>query len=471
MANKIHSCSICKEDQNSPIVYRIYQLESGETSCEVCMQTVIAPTSTSLFMQFAREAEVIYYDEAKEQNYKKEVEDLIVYEYSVLDVPGILDQTLEQLGVYTDPAPTNTKKEDTTMSEAKSKDTVEEAASIPTPKEIKAHLDSYVIGQDQPKKVISVAAYNHYKRLMFQTTGREAIKKSNVLMLGPTGTGKTYMCEIISKMLDVPFIVTDANSLTQAGYVGGDVEEMLERLYLKADKKLEKAQRGIILIDEIDKISADNSGGKRDVSGRGVQEALLKIIEGGEFKVNIGSGNTKTSIEFDTRNVLFIVAGAFSGIERLVQAKTVNLSKDFLGGVGRAPVTAKSAYAAVSNEDLAAFGIIPELLGRLPVRTILDPLTEENLVEIMTKTKNSLVEQYSDTLAFDNVDIKFTKGALTAIAQKAIMNRTGARGLQTVFEQLLLGIMYDAPDNEEVTKISVTKQMVEDLYKPKKEED
>jgi len=337
--------------------------------------------------------------------------------------------------------------------------------TIPTPSEIKAHLDQFVIGQEQPKKVLAVAAYNHYKRLMFSKTRVGTIKKSNVLMLGPTGTGKTFMCELISKILDVPFVVVDANSLTQAGYVGSDVEEMLERLYLKSDNKLEKAQKGIILIDEIDKIACADTGGKtRDVGGRGVQEQLLKIIEGGEFKVDIGSGPNKNSINFDTTEVLFVVAGAFGGIDRLVQAKSANMSRDFLGGKSeQVPLSTKEAYAKVSTADLSQFGIIPELLGRLPIRTILHPLDESDLVKIITSTKNSLIDQYTDSLAFDNVQLKISKGALTEIARRAILNQTGARGLQTVFEQVLLEKMFQCPDNLEMEKFTITKKMIEEL--------
>jgi len=419
-------------------------------------------------MEFLKDGVVIYEDKEKEKAFSDSQDEIF---YSMFgdfpDTPNI--QSL--LDTYQDLLGQNVKsrKEDNSMSLEKFKESPKKketpaVTTIPTPKEIKAHLDQFVIGQEQPKKVLAVAAYNHYKRLMFSKTREGSIKKSNVLMLGPTGTGKTFMCELISQVLDVPFVVVDANSLTQAGYVGNDVEEMLERLYIKSENKLGKAQKGIILIDEIDKIACRDTGGKRDVGGRGVQEQLLKIIEGGEFKVDIGSGPNKNSINFDTSDVLFVVAGAFAGIDQLVQAKTTNMSRDFLGGTSKSiPLSTKEAYAKVSTADLSNFGIIPELLGRLPIRTILHPLDENDLVKIITETKNSLIDQYTDSLAFDNVDLKVSKGALIEIARRAILNQTGARGLQTVFEQVLLEKMFECPDNEEMEKFTITKKMIEAL--------
>ena len=419
-------------------------------------------------MEFLKDGEVIYEDLVKEKAFM-DAQDEVFYSMfgDFPDTPNIqslLDTYQELLG-----DDVKSRKEGKSMSTEKLKESTNKTetpavTTIPTPKEIKAHLDQFVIGQEQPKKVLAVAAYNHYKRLMFSKTREGSIKKSNVLMLGPTGTGKTFMCELISQVLDVPFVVVDANSLTQAGYVGNDVEEMLERLYIKSENKIGKAQKGIILIDEIDKIACRDTGGKRDVGGRGVQEQLLKIIEGGEFKVDIGSGPNKNSINFDTSDVLFVVAGAFAGIDQLVQSKTANMSRDFLGGKSKSiPLSTKEAYAKVSTADLSNFGIIPELLGRLPIRTILHPLDENDLVKIITETKNSLIDQYTDSLAFDNVNLKVSKGALIEIARRAILNQTGARGLQTVFEQVLLEKMFECPDNEEMEKFTITKKMIEAL--------
>ena len=421
-------------------------------------------------MEFVKDGEVVYEDKEKERAYADTQDEVFFSMFGEfpdpVEAPNLetLLQTYQKV-LGTDLKARKDKKQDMdTKKSTKVSESNVAVTTIPTPSEIKAHLDQFVIGQEQPKKVLAVAAYNHYKRLMFSKTREGAIKKSNVLMLGPTGTGKTFMCEIISKILDVPFVVVDANSLTQAGYVGSDVEEMLERLYLKAGNKLEKAQKGIILIDEIDKIACSDTGGKKDVGGRGVQEQLLKIIEGGEFKVDIGSGPNKNSINFDTSEVLFVVAGAFGGIDKLVAANSNTMSKDFLGGRSKnVPLSTKEAYAKVSTADLSKFGIIPELLGRLPIRTILHPLDEQDLVKIITTTKNSLIDQYTDSLAFDNVQLKITKGALTEIARRAILNKTGARGLQTVFEQVLLEKMYECPDNTEMEKFTIDKKMIEAL--------
>lgn len=461
------NCYTCGEKDSSPSIFRLYQLRDT-CVCEVCLSTVIGAQSPGLTMEFLKDGVVVYEDKEKEKAFSDSQDEIF---YSMFgdfpdtpNIQSILDTYQDLLGQNV-----KSRKEDNSMSLEKFKESSKKketpaVTTIPTPKEIKAHLDQFVIGQEQPKKVLAVAAYNHYKRLMFSKTREGSIKKSNVLMLGPTGTGKTFMCELISQVLDVPFVVVDANSLTQAGYVGNDVEEMLERLYIKSENKIGKAQKGIILIDEIDKIACRDTGGKRDVGGRGVQEQLLKIIEGGEFKVDIGSGPNKNSINFDTSDVLFVVAGAFAGIDQLVQAKTANMSRDFLGGKSKSiPLSTKEAYAKVSTADLSNFGIIPELLGRLPIRTILHPLDENDLVKIITETKNSLIDQYTDSLAFDNVDLKVSKGALIEIARRAILNQTGARGLQTVFEQVLLEKMFECPDNEEMEKFTITKKMIEAL--------
>ena len=443
-----HKCEVCRENTSSPTVFRLRRLD-GKDVCDVCLQSVIAPVSPGLLMEYLKDGTIIFEDKKKEAAFERKI-----------DGAESLDSSFE-LAVGSKLSGGDMEYK---FNEDGTADKVQEEAKKVTPREIMDHLNEFVIGQDHAKKTIAVAAYNHFKRI---SSG--SAKKSNILMLGPTGVGKTYICTLLSKMLDLPFVIADANSVTQAGYVGGDVEDILEQLYLKADKDLDKAQKGIVLIDEIDKIAAKETMSGRDASGRGVQEALLKVIEGGEFKVEVGSGQHKETVLFDTNNVLFIVSGAFPDIEKLVGARNHKADRDFFGGKSKSEkLTKKDAYKRVDNTDLEKFGLIPEFLGRLPVRTILRPLTEENLVKIMKDTKDSVIDYYKNSLKEDGVKLTITPGALTAIARNAIHNNTGARGLQTVFEELLLDIMFDAPSAKKDTKFSITKDMVEERLGKKK---
>ena len=336
--------------------------------------------------------------------------------------------------------------------------------NIPAPHQIKAKLDEYVIGQNYAKKVMSVAVYNHYKRVITNTMDEIEIDKSNMLMIGPTGCGKTHLVKTLARLLNVPLAICDATSLTEAGYIGDDVESVLSKLLANADNDVEKAETGIIFIDEIDKIAKKKNTTSRDVSGESVQQALLKLLEGSEVEVPIGASSKNAMVPttmMNTRNILFICGGAFPDLENIIKERLNKTSSiGFAADLKDKYDNEKNLLQYVTIEDLRKFGMVPEFIGRLPILFTLDPLSEDMLVDILKEPKNAILKQYQKLLALDEVDLQFEDGALRAIAQKAMEKNTGARALRAIIEKFMLDIMYEIPKDDNIGRVIITEDYI-----------
>ena len=343
--------------------------------------------------------------------------------------------------------------------------------TIPAPHIMKAKLDEYVVGQDYAKKVISVAVYNHYKRVLTDSMDDIEIEKSNMLMIGPTGSGKTYLVKTIARLLNVPLAITDATTLTEAGYIGDDVESVLSKLLAAADNDVEKAERGIVFIDEIDKIAKKRNTNSRDVSGESVQQGLLKLLEGAEVEVPVGAGSKNAMVPMttvNTKNILFICGGAFPDLEDIIKERlnkqaAIGFKSDLKDKYDDDPNILKK----VTIEDLREFGMIPEFLGRLPVIYTLDALDKEKMIRILKEPRNAILKQYQKLLSLDEVDLRFDDSAYEAIAEKAMEKKTGARALRAIIEEIMLDIMYEIPKDDNIGKVTITREYVEHKGGPK----
>ncbi len=353
----------------------------------------------------------------------------------------------------------------------KTAETVFDIKSIPAPHKINAQLNEFVVGQDYAKKVISVGVYNHYKRIAADNADDIEIEKSNMLMIGPTGSGKTYLVRTLAKLLDVPLAIADATSLTEAGYIGDDIESVVSKLLAAADNDVEKAERGIIFIDEIDKLAKKKNTTNRDVSGESVQQGLLKLLEGAEVEVPVGANSKNAMVPLETintKNILFICGGAFPDLEEIIKERlNKKSSMGFQADLKDKYDNDKNILRQVTVEDLRAFGMIPEFIGRLPIIFTLDALNKEMLVKVLKEPRNAILKQYQKLLALDEVDLRFDNGALEAIAEKALKKDTGARALRAIIEEFMLDIMYEIPKDDSIGRVTITREYIENTGGPR----
>lgn len=438
---KFESCCVCHrtEEQGAKLIH----MPTGLSICSDCMQK----SFDSFNSGFGGENGIQFLD------------------LSNMDFNNLKDMNLGDLlsGTMSNQKP-KTKKAKKKKKKNKKEEPKLTLKNIPAPHQIKAQLDEYVIGQDYAKKVMSVAVYNHYKRVITNTMDEIEIDKSNMLMIGPTGSGKTHLVKTLARLLNVPLAICDATSLTEAGYIGDDVESVLSKLLANADNDVEKAETGIIFIDEIDKIAKKKNTTSRDVSGESVQQALLKLLEGSEVEVPVGASSKNAMVPtavMNTRNILFICGGAFPGLEDIIKERmTQHSSIGFHAELKDKYDHEKNILQYVTVEDIRKFGMIPEFIGRLPIIFTLNALTKEMLVDILKEPKNAILKQYQKLLALDEVDLQFEDGALTAIAEKALEKDTGARALRAIIEKFMLDIMYEIPKDDNIGRVTITEDYI-----------
>lgn len=428
-------CYICRRPES--VAGKMIHIQQGICICNDCMQKTFDTMNTSGFNM----GDIMNMNMGKMPN---------ISMINLADLQGGIPQSQK-------------------IKKKKPKEKKEEAVldihSIPAPHKIKASLDEYVVGQEHAKKVMSVAVYNHYKRVMSDDQDGVEIEKSNMLMIGPTGSGKTYLVKTLARLLDVPLAITDATSLTEAGYIGDDIESVVSKLLAAADNDVERAEHGIIFIDEIDKIAKKRNTNQRDVSGESVQQGMLKLLEGAEIEVPVGASSKNAMVPMttvDTKNILFICGGAFPELEEIIKER---LNKEASIGF-RADLKDKydndeNLLTQVTVEDVRKFGMIPEFLGRLPILFSLEALTEDMLVKILQEPKNAIIKQYKKLLAMDEVDLVFDEGALRAIAKKAKEKKVGARALRAIIEEFMLDIMYEIPKDDNIGRVTITEEYVE----------
>ena len=422
-------CSLCNRPES--IAGKMIELPNNITVCSDCMQKSFDLMSNSNF------------------DYSK-----------LMNMPGVHIMNMAELeNMMPKAKPVKKKKE------GEKKEPALNLKDIPAPHKIKAKLDEYVVGQEHAKKAMAVAVYNHYKRVATDTMDDIEIEKSNMLMIGPTGSGKTYLVKTLARLLDVPLAITDATSLTEAGYIGDDIESVVSKLLAAADNDVEKAERGIIFIDEIDKIAKKRNSSQRDVSGESVQQGMLKLLEGSEVEVPVGANSKNAMVPLttvNTKNILFICGGAFPDLEEIIKERlNKQASIGFTADLKDKWNHDKNILEKVTAEDLRNFGMIPEFIGRLPIIFTLQGLNEEMLVKILKEPKNAILKQYQKLLALDEVKLDFDDGALEAIAEKAMKKETGARALRAIIEEFMLDIMYEIPKDENIGEVTITRSYIE----------